>query len=164
MRELAKQLGLLIVVLVVIAVILTIFGAWPSQQENIPAVTSATSTLPIPTPPSAAVLQQLAQHPSVQDLVSYTGNGFEPNSLSVKKGGTVRFTNNSNEDLWIASIGTDANDIYPGTSSCGGSTFDSCQTLHPGDFWEFTFTAPGSYTFQNNLDKTKTATITITVQ
>jgi plastocyanin len=163
MRELGKQLGLLLIVVVVIAVILTIFGAWPSQQEN-SIQGPSTTTLPAPTPPSAAVLQQLANSPAFQYLVSYTGNGFMPNSLSVKKGQVVRFTNNSSTDLWIASIGTDSNDIYPGTSSCGGSTFDSCQSIGPGGFWEFTFDQSGTWSFQNNLDKTKTGTITIIVQ
>lgn len=83
-------------------------------------------------------------------LVSYTERGFEPRTLSIKKGETVRFTNNSSRDVWVASSGT----LYPGgNNSCGQSAFDSCVSLHPLEFWEFTFGERGEWSFVNNLHK-----------
>lgn len=157
-----KQLGILAVILIVLLLIVALFSAWPaSEPQNSPA---PSSTLPAQTAPSQAVLQQLKQNPTFQYLVSYTDNGFSPATLSVKEGDTVRFTNNSSGQLWVASIGTGTADIYPGTSDCGGSSFDSCGPLQQGDFWQFTFSQPGTYDFQNNADTSKSGTITITVQ
>ncbi len=159
-KELAKHIGLLVLVIVLIAIILTLFDAWPSWQPQNPAPTTS-QTRQTPAPPSAQVLQQLAQNPTFQYLISYTDKGFQPNVLKIKEGQTVRFTNNSTQSLWVASIGSASSQIYPGTSTCGGSTFDSCETLKPGDFWEFTFTTPGTWSFQNNVDKTYGGTITV---
>lgn len=160
MSELGKQLGLLAAIIIVLALVLTLFGAWPHQQPANPVQSS--KTLPAPTPPTQQQLQQLQNSPATfQYLVSYTDKGFQPDTLAVKKGQTVRFTNNSSAQLWVASIGEGAYQIYPGTSSCGASAFDSCQALQAGDFWEFTFTQSGTWDFQNNLDKNETGTVTV---
>jgi plastocyanin len=90
-------------------------------------------------------------------FISYTNAGFEPASASIKKGDTVRFTNNSSHALWIASAPTGSETIYPGTSNCGGGAFDTCMPLNPGDFWEFTFTQSGAWGYQNNLNKSDVA-------
>ena len=52
----------------------------------------------------------------------------------------------------VASIGKGDVQIYPGSSDCGGSAFDSCDSLQPGDFWQFTFTEAGTWEFQNNAN------------
>ena len=165
MRELSnKQLIVLAVILIVILLLVALFGTVPSSQpENAPLATL--QTLPAPAAPTAAQMQELQNSPAVfQYLISYTKGGFQPDTLTVQKGDTVRFVNNSSEQLWVASVGSGSNQIYPGTSSCGGSTFDSCGPLQPGDFWEFTFTQSGTYDFQNNVDPTKSGTISITVK
>ena len=94
-------------------------------------------------------------------LVSYTDRGFEPSNTTIKSGETIRFTNNSSHDLWIAANGTSANPIYPGTSNCGASALDTCKSLKPGDFWEFTFTQAGTWGYQNNLQKNDMATVRV---
>ncbi len=94
-----------------------------------------------------------------QHLVSYTDAGFEPVELVAKVGETVRFTNNSSNDTWIAADGTGAQ-IYPRTKSvCGSSDLDSCDPFAPQDFWEFTFSATGDWQVVNNLDKSKGMTV-----
>jgi len=157
MSELAKQLGLLAIVIIVLALVLVLFGAWPSNNQTV---------LPKNTPPpiTASEQEQMQQMPVFQYLVSYTDGGFQPTTLTVKKGDVVRFTNNSSQSLWVASVGEGSDQVYPGASSCGSSPFDSCEALNPGDFWEFTFDQPGTWEFQNNLDKTKSGTLTVAVQ
>lgn len=154
MRELAKLLGILAVILIAIAAILVFFGAWPMWQQPAPAQSG-------PPPITPAEEQLLKNYPSFQYLISYTDTGFAPSTLTVKQGQTVRFTNNSSRQLWVASIGQGSTQIYPGTSSCGGSAFNSCIVLNPGDFWEFTFDQSGAWEFQNALNKDDTGTVTV---
>jgi plastocyanin len=82
-------------------------------------------------------------------LVSYTDQGFEPSHATVHVGDMVRFTNNSTKPMWI----THSN--YPAAGkSCGTSALDTCKALPPGEYWEFTFTSAGTWTFS---DKTSGA-------
>jgi plastocyanin len=114
------------------------------------------------TPPLTASEMVSAQSPKgFQLLFSYVNSGFEPRSATLHAGDTVRFTNNSTEALWVASVGAGGSKLYPGTSNCDGSPFDSCGALQPGQYWEFTFTQKGTWVFINNLDKSKTGSITV---
>lgn len=85
-----------------------------STQPNIPA----------PTPQDMVT----AQH-GFQYLVQYTATGFHPQSLTVKKGETVRFTNNASGPTIISGAQR--------TSS----------TLAHGQYWEFTAATAGTFTF-----------------
>ena len=99
------------------------------------------------------------QGDSFQLLVSYTDQGFEPRTATVKAGDTVRFTNNSTGQLWVAAGG---DQLYPAVQNgCGSSALDSCQAFGPGYDWEFTFTQPGTWEIQNNLNKSDVATIVV---
>lgn len=153
-----KQLGTLAIILIVLMILISFFGFEAARGGS-----AHKSSLP-QTAPSQAALQQIENDPSFQYLVSYTNAGFQPMSIVVKRGDTVRFTNNSNGQLWVAAVGTPANSVYPGSSSCGGSSADSCGPLSPGAFWQFTFTQVGTYQFQNELDSSQSGTITITSQ
>ena len=103
----------------------------------------------------------LAKSHGFQYLVSYTDRGFEPATLGVKEGETVRFTNNSGGGLWVASVALPGATVYPGQSDCGASAFGTCAALKPGDFWEFTFDAAGTWSYKNISDTSKTGTITV---
>ncbi len=116
-----------------------------------------------PIPPLTPEMQQvLATSHGFQALVSYTDRGFEPASASIKKGDTIRFTNNSSQDLWISAAGTAAGKVYPGTGNdCGASAFDSCLVLKPHEFWEFTFTLAGTWSYRNNLNPNDTGVVKV---
>ena len=160
-----KQLGLFALVIIVIGLILVFLGAWPTVQlhtsTNPPAPVGI--RVPPPQPPLTASDTIAAQSSDTfQLLVSYVNSGFEPQSARVQVGDTVRFTNNSTGELWVASVASGSGERYPGTSACGGtSELDSCGALQPGQFWEFTFTQKGTWELLNNLDKSKTASITV---
>lgn len=159
MSELWRR-GLLFVACIgILAIVLVLIQ---TVQEG-PTVSQAGRPQPLPTQtaPSAAALQQLAQTSDFQYLVSYNAQGFSPQTLTIKQGQSVRFVNNANGELWIAAIGSGNNQVYPGESSCGGSSFDSCQVLHIGDFWQFTFNSPGTWIYQNNVDTTQAGVVIV---
>jgi plastocyanin len=144
-------------ILVLIASVLRL-GSPRTVLRPVAATPDGTS-IPSLTP---AVQAQLAASHGFQYLVSYTGRGFEPATLTIKKGETVRFTNNSDEDLWVAATGASGK-VYPAASNneCGQSAFDSCVSISRGGFWEFTFTRTGTWSYQNNRDTKMTAIITV---
>lgn len=112
----------------------------------------------VPPPMSATMRKVINESRGFQALVSYTDQGFEPPMLSIRKDDTVRFTNNSSRDVWVASSGTP----YPGgDNSCGQNAFDSCFSLKPLEFWEFTFNEKGEWRYVDNLHKEFTGTVLV---
>lgn len=138
--------------------VLVIWYVSPKQTSPTEVTAPQTRTRPPFTPEVQAAL---AKSRGFSVLISYTDNGFEPTQATVKKGDAIRFTNNSSHDLWVAAQGTSGNPVYPGASDCGASSFDSCDTLQPGEFWEFTFSKTGTWTFVNNLDKGNTGAVQV---
>lgn len=156
----------LIGMLVVFVLSLATLSAWATIQPRLSdeaptAESSVISPLHLQTTESGEIIppqmtetmkKVLEESKGFQALVSYTERGFEPHTLSVKRGETVRFINNSAQiqDLWVASHGSP----YPSShDSCGQSAFDSCISLRPLEFWEFTFTETGEWKYVNNLHK-----------
>ena len=152
MQEIRGPLVLLGVLLSVSLVVFIVAGGVYIGNGNIGGK-EGISQRETPPPPSAEVLAVLAKSNGFQFLISYTDRGFEPAELSVKKGETVRFTNNSSESLWVAARG---DTLYPPEADgCGSSALDSCASLSPGAFWEFTFARVGVWNYQNSLDAEK---------
>ena len=89
-------------------------------------------------PPSPEVAALVEASEGFQYLISYTGDSFEPLSLMISEGETVRFANNSDRDMWIAA----STDERP--ASCADATLNSCHAIEPGAFWEHTFDAAGT--------------------
>ena len=141
---------------VIAALVLGFFRTAPTHIS-----TPAPSVQAVASPPSAEVKAYLAISSGFQYLVSFTDKGFEPIIVTMQKGETIRFVNNSQHNLWIAATG-DSGSIYPGTGKeCGQSAFDSCKTLNKGDFWEFTFTKVGTWSYHNNFDLERTGIIIV---
>ena len=86
-------------------------------------------------------------------LVDYTDEGFSPAELTVKKGETVRFVNNSSGRMWVASAIHPTHSVYPekGEDDCLGSAFDQCDAGTAGSFWEFTFNVVGEHAYHNHV-------------
>jgi plastocyanin len=160
MKELMERYSLLeIAVALFVVVGLAVFLAMRPVQQPV-----AQDSVPTGPPPAMTEEEQAIVENSkgAVALISYTDNGFEPAETTVRVGDTVRFFNSSSEDLWVAAVAVDGA-IYPGSSeSCGQSQFDTCHSIEPRHFWEFTFDTPGTWTYQNNAN-TKNRGLVITV-
>lgn len=75
--------------------------------------------------------------------VSYDNTGFSPRTLSIKKGDTVRFVNNSNEDMWVAS------NPHPAHSDLAG--FDAGRAYISNEIYTYTFTQQGTWNYHNDI-------------
>lgn len=161
MLEIKRELRLLVLLLAILFVAFVWYLVAGAPRQNVPSSAQQTTSATTPPPYTPEIAAQLAKSHGFQMIVSYTDRGFEPPSTSIKAGETVRFTNNSSHTLWIAAVGTEGHSIYPGTSDCGATAFDTCRALKPLEFWEFTFTQSGTWGYQNNLNKNDTATIRV---
>lgn len=119
----------------------------PASQESTETIQHPAGFIP---PPSAEVLAQLERSRGFQALISYTDNGFEPSSTTLKKGEAVRFTNNSNEALWVGEITRTNTKDNPNIATCGETDFNSCKAMKPGEFWEYSFYTAGEFSYMNN--------------
>lgn len=164
MSRVQAYLYLLFVIAIVVAsfAVFTRRPLYVVPEQDISVRSELIANAPIPQPPlTDAVRQQLAASNGFQELVSYTDRGFEPPEFSIAKGDTVRFTNNSHDDMWVAATGS-AGSIYPGVQNgCGSSTFDSCGPVTSGEFWEMTFDTAGTWSYANNLKKDHAGVIVV---
>jgi len=97
-------------------------------------------------------------------VVTFSDAGFSPATVTVKKGETVRWTNNSSESVWPASAAHPTHAVYPQKSStdCFGSSFDACKGLANGESWDFTFTEVGTWKYHDHLKVSKFGTVVVT--
>ncbi len=111
---------------------------------------------------TALMKEVLEKSTGFQLLVSYTDGGFQPSHASIKRGDTVRFTNNSSGEVWVSAAAVHNGNIFPGgPSSCGQSAFDSCTALQPKEFWEFTFDESGTWGYINVANPTHDAALEV---
>lgn len=70
-------------------------------------------------------------------------DGFHPRTLTVPRGTTVTFTNESGKYFWPASDFHPTHALYP--------AFDAKEPIASGASYAFTFDAPGTYPFHDHL-------------
>ena len=93
-----------------------------------------------------------AQKPAAA-VIEYTDSGFSSQSVTIKAGDTVTFTNNSSGGMWVASAPHPVHTDYP--------EFDAKKTYNQGETYSFIFEKAGTWKFHNHLDPTKFGSITV---
>lgn len=86
--------------------------------------------------------------------VSYTESGFQPHSITIKKGQTVTWTNKNSDDLWVASNPHPTHTDYPG--------FDELKGMSTGQTYSFTFTKVGNWGYHNHLNPIQMGVVVVT--
>ncbi|OGI60979.1 hypothetical protein A2641_01655 [Candidatus Nomurabacteria bacterium RIFCSPHIGHO2_01_FULL_37_25] len=109
-----------------------------------------------------------SQTPEVKEnLVTYSNSGYSPSTLTIKKGETVTFKNQSSNSMWTASAKHPTHVVYSGTSlseHCpdpDNTAFDTCTSIEPGDSWSFKFDISGTWKYHNHLNPADTGTIVV---
>ena len=88
----------------------------------------------------------------VEAMINADGT-FSPSSLTVARGRTIRFTNNTN------ALSRTASNPHPTHTDLAG--FDSAH-VPAGLNYVYRFTKAGTFSFHNHADSTKTGTVTVT--
>lgn len=86
--------------------------------------------------------------------VVYTNEDFTPKKISIKKGQTVKFINNSDRKMWVASNDHPMHLIYP--------EFDQKEITLRGSVYEFKFEKTGNWDYHNHLVSSHGGTIEVT--
>lgn len=99
--------------------------------------------------------------------VIYTDSGYSPSSITVKKGDTVTFKNQSSFGMWTSSAMHPTHIIYSGTSlneHCpdpDNTSFDECRADQPGESWSFTFNKTGTWRYHNHAQASDFGTVIV---
>lgn len=100
--------------------------------------------------------------------VTYSASGFSPSEVTIKKGGTVTWTNSSGGQMWIASAQHPSHVVYAGTSreehcpDATGAAFDQCAGS-TGDY-SFTFQKVGTWNYHDHLNAQKFGKVVVVVE
>lgn len=93
--------------------------------------------------------------PTSATITYYNGTGFSPSEVTIKKGGTVHWVNNSDGEMWVASAQHPSHTAYSGTTrqehcpDTSGTAFDQCAS---GNSYSFTFGKTGTWGFHNHVN------------
>jgi plastocyanin len=103
--------------------------------------------------------------PQIPDSVTvvYDGIHFIPDTVTVAKGGVVRFMNNSDKKMWIGANNHPTHMQYPVKSEddCLGSSFDQCTAVGTGILWSYTFTEVGTWGYHNHVRAQDVGSVTV---
>jgi len=83
----------------------------------------------------------------VQATVEITDSGFNPATISVKKGTVVTWNNKDSAPHWVASDPHPVHNQLPG--------FDSVRKIAAGESYPFTFEKTGTFTYHDHLNPLK---------
>jgi plastocyanin len=134
----------------------------PSPDPTQNASSTATSTVsqtthvatstPAKTPVVLPAIS-LANLTSSDLTVTFTDKGFSPASLTVKKGQTVTFVNNSSDKMWVAANPFPTSKDYP--------AFNEKSGVPSGSSWSFTFDKTGTWFYHNHYHPAQGAKIVV---
>lgn len=102
-------------------------------------------------------------------VITLTDTGFSPASVTIAAGETVRFVNDSSRGMWVGSDDHPTHTKYDGTSTrehCAdgvstNGTFDQCQSVNRGDYWDYTFERAGTFGYHNHVGASNTGTVIV---
>ena len=135
-------------------------GTWQKETETKDETSTSTEEVLEEETPLVIIEEKTADV-----VVTYSDDGFNPISVTIKKGQTVEFVNESESErnMWPASNSHPSHTIYPEKtdSDCLGSSFDACERIAPEESWSFTFESVGSWKYHDHLKPKQTAIIIV---
>lgn len=131
----------LVIGAVVIVILLGVYlmkSQKSSTQRTAPPTEQSVTTAPQPTSGETGTMKKAAA------VIKYTDSGFVPASVTIKKGETVEWNNETSNSMWIASSPHPQHTDYPG--------FDELKEAAKGETYSFTFNKAGNWKYHNHLD------------
>ncbi len=140
-----------------IAVAIVVLGGaywwWQDSQspamENGPVAGGVEQTMPVP---GSDTPEMIVTEPMTA-TITYSAEGFSPKEITIKKGGTVTWKNESGIKMWVASAMHPSHIVYSGTSrqehcpDTANTSFDQCAG---GDDYSFTFDKAGAWGYHDH--------------
>lgn len=110
----------------------------PTQSVVKPATVPTAVSVPDDLPPAT---------------VRYTTSGFSPTIVTITKGSSVQFTNETNQQMWVAS------DPHPTHSAI--PSFDQQTGVGMGGTYIFKFNETGKWYFHNHLNSSRSGLVIV---
>ncbi len=86
--------------------------------------------------------------------VTYGTGGFVPKTLTVKKGTSVHWVNQSSGSMWVASGVHPTHQLLPG--------FDQLKSVSSGGTYDYTFVKVGTWQYHNHMVPTDLGYVVVT--
>ena len=134
--------------LILLAITIILVGVCGCTQTAPPVQPPATVTTPLQTTelPTVSITPTLLKTASVSDnTIRINRTGFDPASITVKSGSTVR---------WVNADSTDDSALYNPTHRISVVNIKDSQLLSPGQGWSWIFDKPGSYDYYDMIHPT----------
>lgn len=119
-----------------------------TKQQNTPTIQNSQQGTQLSSAQSKPTAMQ------TKNAVNYTEDGFQPNTITIKVGQTVTWTNRDSDDLWVASNPHPVHTDYPG--------FDELKGMPTGQMYSFTFTKLGKWGYHNHLNPSQMGVVVVT--
>lgn len=134
-------------------------GAAAGTQETGTPATSDTAGVSIDASTSVSTAPMSA-------TVHLTASGFSPSSVTIAKGGSVTYINDTTNKMWVASGQHPTHTNYDGTTEqqhcaagyTGPKPFDQCAN---GNSYTFVFDKTGSFTFHNHSNASQFGSVVV---
>lgn len=150
--------------LVVVAAIVLAIGVYFFTTQN--AAAPETTEEPMTQTPTDGTGAEPDASVSVSlNTIRLTDTGFSPATLTVKKGTTVTFINQTSDTMWIGADEHPTHTEYDGTArsehcpNTSGTAFDQCGV---GNTYSFTFNKVGTWEYHNHTDASQHGTVVVT--
>lgn len=126
-------------------------GTPPQANETPSGVNPTVSTVGGETPSSVTGTEKGGVNERI--VVTYTANGFNPKTVTVKAGTTVVFMNDSSGAMWVASAVHPTHQLLPG--------FDQLKSVGRSGSYEYMFTKVGTWKYHNHVNPADTGTVIV---
>lgn len=97
--------------------------------------------------------------------VRYTADGFSPKTITIRRGQSVTWVNESGERLWIASDPHPQHTDYSGTARaehCATTRMDSFDACAAAEIYTFIFNKAGTWRYHNHAAANDVGTVIVT--
>lgn len=148
----SKGLKIIIVIVVVgmIAAVIALATGGKDDNTNTETTNNPPQTQNTPVEPNTNQNTDNSNEPAAS--ITYTSSGFEPSSLTVKSGDTLKITNDSGSSLSFNSDPHPAHNENPDLNA---------GDIEDGQSKTITVTAKGTWGFHNHFNATDRGTITV---
>ncbi|MBC7836439.1 hypothetical protein H7X87_01530 [Acetobacteraceae bacterium] len=171
------------VIAVLIAIVVLGGGWWYYSTQMMPASDSASATTTPDTTTNANGTSDTSANTSGQGsttvninidasasaapmtaTVTLNSSGFSPKSVTVKKGGTVTWTNGGSGSMWVGSASHPTHTAYSGTTlqeHCADGDNDSFDQCENGTTYSFTFDKVGTWNYHNHSNSSQFGSVVV---
>ena len=163
-----NSLAILSVVIVVSLGVWWLFFQVPTavapSTDNTNDTQGIDSAMPVPGSSGVIETEVINVDTSMTAQVVLTADGFSPKTVTIKKGGTITFVNESGSEMWVASAQHPTHTVYAGTTlqeHCDDTvdvSFDQCKV---GNTYSFALDKVGSWKFHNHVNSSRFGTVVV---